>query len=157
MSIFDNIKSGISNKINAAKDAVKNAIDKIKGFFNFSWSLPKLKLPHFSVSGKFSLNPPSVPKFSIKWYNKGGIFKHKTVLPNGIGVGDASFGGVGNNAEAILPINKLPELLGLDKNQQNGGLQLTIENFNNNREQDIEHLANELAFYLQRKSLVRGV
>lgn len=151
--IFGNIKQAITDKINSARDAVKNAIEKIKGFFNFEWSLPKLKLPHISISGSFSLNPPSVPKFGISWYSKGAIFKRPTVL-GGMGVGDAH-NGIGSNAEAILPINQLPKLLGLDK-MQNGGVNLSIENFNNNTDKDIEYLANELAFYLSRKRIGMG-
>ena len=125
--------------------------EKIKGFFNFSWELPKLKLPHISITGSFSLSPPSVPKFGISWYSKGAIFKRPTVL-GGMGVGDAH-NGIGSNAEAILPINQLPKLLGLDK-MQNGGLNLSIENFNNTREQDIQSLVEEIAFYMKRKQLI---
>ena len=151
--IFGNIKQAITDKINGARDAVGNAIEKIKGFFNFSWSLPPLKLPHISISGSFSLNPPSVPKFGISWYSKGAIFKRPTVL-GGMGVGDAH-NGIGSNAEAILPINQLPKLLGLDK-MQNGGVNLSIENFNNNTDKDIEYLANEIAFYINRKRIGMG-
>ena len=68
--IFDNIHRAISDKITAAKDTVAGVIDQMKALFNFSWSLPHLALPHLSVSGRFSLDPPSVPSFSISWYRK---------------------------------------------------------------------------------------
>lgn len=99
---FNEIKQGITDKINGAKDAVKSAIDKIKGFFNFNWELPKIKLPHFNISGKFSLNPPSIPKFDVDWYSTGGIFTKPTII-GGVGVGDAD-NGRGRQAEAVLPL-----------------------------------------------------
>lgn len=102
LSIFDNIKTGITNKINAAKEGVKNAIEKIKGFFDFKWELPKIKLPHFSISGKFSLNPPQIPKFSVSWYKLGGVFDKATLFPYG-----GSIGGLGEDgAEAVVPLEK---------------------------------------------------
>lgn len=107
-SIFGSIHSAISDKINAAKNAVSSAINAIKGFFNFSWSLPKLKLPHISISGSFSLTPPSVPHFGIEWYAEGGILTQPTI-----------FGASGNNllaggeagAEAVVPLSTLWEKL----------------------------------------------
>ena len=100
---FENLRSGITNKLDAARDKVKEIIDKIKGFFKFEWSLPKLKMPHFSVSGKFSLDPPSIPKFSIDWYAQGGVFDKPTLFPYGNG----AVGGLGEaGAEAIVPLEE---------------------------------------------------
>lgn len=100
-SIFGSIHTAISDKIEAAKNAVSNAISSIKNAFNFSWSLPNLKLPHISITGSFSINPPSVPHFGISWYKEGGILTTPTI-----------FGASGNNllaggeagAEAVLPL-----------------------------------------------------
>ena len=101
--VLEGIKAKFDSILSSAANIVKSGIDKIKSFFNFSWSLPKLKMPHFSVSGKFSLKPPSAPKFSVSWYQFGGVFDKKTLFPYGNG----SIGGLGENgAEAVVPLEK---------------------------------------------------
>lgn len=100
-SVWNGIKTAISTPINTARDTVKNAIDRIKGFFNFSWSLPHLKLPHPKISGSFSLNPPSVPSFSIEWYRHGGIMTEPTLFGAN---GTTLFAGGEAGDEAILPL-----------------------------------------------------
>ncbi len=67
---LNGIRSAFSSVWDGCKNIVGNAIGHIKSLMNFSWNLPSLKLPHFSISGKFSLNPPSVPKLGIEWYKK---------------------------------------------------------------------------------------
>lgn len=103
LSIFNGIKTGISSRINGAKDAVKTAISGIKSAFNFKWKLPDLKLPHINIDGKFSLNPPSVPHFSIKWNALGAVFDQPTIMPTRLG-----WQGVGEaGPEAVAPITVL--------------------------------------------------
>ena len=85
--LYDNL-DGFRNKVDSiftgVKDFIGGAIEKIKGFFSFDWELPKIKLPHFNIKGKFSLSPPQIPKLDVDWYDKGGIFS----APSIIGVGE---------------------------------------------------------------------
>lgn len=113
-STWNAIKTAITTPINAAKTAVGNAISAIRSKFNFSWSLPYLKLPHPSISGSFSLNPPSVPHFSISWYKNGGIMTKPTAFG---AAGDTLLAGGEAGAEAILPLKQFYDRLGdmLDK------------------------------------------
>lgn len=113
-STWNAIKTAITTPINAAKTAIGNAISAIRSKFNFSWSLPHLKLPHPSISGSFSLNPPSVPHFSISWYKNGGIMTKPTAFG---AAGDTLLAGGEAGAEAILPLKQFYDRLGdmLDK------------------------------------------
>ena len=105
---LDEIKEKFSEKLGKAKDKVSEILEDIKGFFKFDWELPKLKMPHISITGSFSLSPPSAPKFSINWYAHGGVFDAPTLF----GFGNGSIGGLGENgAEAIVPLENNTEWL----------------------------------------------
>lgn len=149
--LFNDIK-GIIDKI---KNAVQNVVKYLKDAFNFNWNLPKFKLPYINIEGSFSLNPPSAPSFNVDWRHNGAIFTRPTVLANGQGVGDR-FKGMGAQKEAVLPIEKLPDLLGLN-NRQGGDFNLNIENFNNEREQDIEQLVKEIGYFARKRGLNFGI
>lgn len=104
---FNAIKQKILTPIQNAKDRVKELIDKIRSFFNFKWSLPKLKMPHLKITGEFSISPPSVPKFSVDWYARGGVFDKPTLFTSG-----GRLGGLGEaGAEAIVPLENNTEWL----------------------------------------------
>lgn len=113
-STWNAIKSAITTPINAAKTAVGNAISAIRSKFNFTWNLPHLKLPHPSISGHFSLNPPSVPHFSISWYKDGAIMTKPTVFG---AIGNRLLAGGEAGEEAILPLKLFFDKVGemLDK------------------------------------------
>lgn len=92
--VLNTIKSTFSNIFNGAVSIVKGAIDKIKSFFNFKWSLPKIKLPHFKIKGSFSLNPPSIPSFGVDWYKK--------AMRNGIIMNEPTIFGYDNTTGKFL-------------------------------------------------------
>ena len=113
---FEAIRSGIAEKIGAAQEFVRGAVEKIKGFFNFSWSLPHIKLPHFSVSGGV---PPwgfggkgSLPSISVSWYAKamerGMILRNPTIF--GV-MGGKLLGGGERGAEAVVGVSSLDKMI----------------------------------------------
>ena len=124
INTWDQIRDGVANKINAMReairtrfeqvvDAVREGVQRLKSIFNFQWHLPHIALPHFWISGTFSLNPPQVPSFGVNWYKKAYdnplMFTSPTILqtPQGLkGFGD------GNGGEVVLGMNKLKELVG---------------------------------------------
>ena len=101
-SVWNGIKTAITTPIEAAKNKVKSVVDAIKGFFSgMKISLPHIKLPHFKVTGKLSISPPSVPHLSIDWYKEGGIMTSPTIFGMN---GSSLMAGGEAGAEAILPL-----------------------------------------------------
>lgn len=108
---FTRLKSAIAAPFQGAINMVKAGVQRLKSLFNFDWHLPRLKLPHFSMTGRFSLNPPSIPRISVQWYKKAYenaiMFDKPTVVPTAAGY--KGFGD-GHGAEIVMGLNKLKEL-----------------------------------------------
>lgn len=113
-SIFSGLRSRISGTFSAIRNAIispvqnamnvcRNAANAIRGAFSsIHISIPHFALPHLSVSGGFSINPPSVPHFGISWYKEGGILQSPTIF--GIGQSTLLAGGEAGK-EAVLPLD----------------------------------------------------
>lgn len=123
--ILGDIKDKFKSIFDNAKKIVSEAIEKIKNTMKFEWSLPKLKLPHIGISGKFSLNPPSVPKFSIEWYKKAMdnpmIMNSPTIFGYNAATGQLMGGGEAGS-EVVSGTNTLMNMIQNAVSSQNGEL-----------------------------------
>lgn len=117
LSTFQGIKDGCINAFNSVKDGITNAIStaynnveywfqKIKDTLSGTLSFPNIKMPHFSITGSFSLNPPKVPSFGVQWYAKGGVLTKPTLFGMN---GDQAMGGGDAGPEAVAPISVLQQ------------------------------------------------
>ena len=136
-SVWNGIKSAITGPIDQAKTHISNALNSIKNFFaNCKLSLPHIKMPHFSISGSFSLNPPSVPHLSVSWYKEGGIMTDPTLFGFN---GSSLMAGGEAGPEAILPLKgfytKLEAML--DSKLNMSGMEKYLEVIAQNSEKGI--------------------
>ncbi len=146
---WDGIKAGIMRPIEAAKNGVRRIVDGIGGIFDGLRRM--IKLPHISITGGFSLFPPSVPHLSVSWYKKGGIFDR----PSLIGVGESG-------SEAVVPTDKLDAFFAkaLDRVAGKGGdgaPTINIDKMIVRDDTDIKKTADELYRLWQRERRTRTV
>ena len=112
IGIWDGLKSKAKSIWDGITGTVKGAIEKIKSFFDFKWELPKIELPHFSIVGKFSLNPPQVPHLDVQWYKKamqnGMILTSPTIFG---AKGNSLLGGGEAGPEAVVGVSSLKNMI----------------------------------------------
>ncbi|MEG2932717.1 MAG: phage tail tape measure protein [Gordonibacter sp.] len=161
LSTIEGIMSGIwnviSDKMGLAKDTVQAGLDAIAGFFgSLKIEFPHINLPHFSISGSFSLDPPSMPSIGVDWYAKGGIFNGASI----IGVGEAG-------PEAVVPLlgrrmQPFADAVAAGIHPQGinsgGGISVavSIDTFINKTDRDIDELVKIIATKIKRESHARG-
>jgi len=117
-------RDGVNSIFNGMKNFLTSIKDWLIGLFDFEWKLPKIRLPHFSISGDFSLRPPSVPTFSVAWYAKGGILTNPTIFGMN---GNSLLGGGEAGAEAVLPIDLLKNYIREENSANNNVLVATMK------------------------------
>lgn len=159
-TVFEAIRSKITSVMDGARNSVTNAINAIRNKFNFSWSLPHLRLPHLSISGSFSIDPPSVPHFSISWYKKamedGMILNSPTIFGQ---KGNTLLAGGEAGSETVVGTQSLMEMIrnavASMANQTTinyGGVNINVYAQPN---QDIRALADEIEYRINNNVMRR--
>lgn len=157
-SVWEGIKNAMWKPIEYAKNKIHDMIQAIKDFFNITLEFPHIKMPHFSIEGKFSLAPPSVPSLNIDWYATGGI----ATAPSIVGVGEAG-------DEAILPLsnkgkmkpfaqavaNMMPDNKKSDS-YETSGVNIQVGSLVVREEADINRIAEQLYRLQERNRRARG-
>lgn len=115
-TVFSNIIYAMTHPFETAKNTISGIISKIKGLFNFSWSLPHIKLPHFKVYGgkaPYGLGGSGwLPHIDIEWYAK--AMKNGMILtsPTIFGMANGRLLGAGEaGSEAVVGTNSLMNMI----------------------------------------------
>lgn len=157
-SVWDKVKSAMTQPIESAKEKIAGLVNAVKSLFNFTLTFPKPKMPHFSLSGSFSLAPPSVPRLSVDWYKTGGIATGESI----VGIGE-------NGSEAIVPLSDKHRMkpfasavasLMPDKESDSSvsaGVTIQVGSLVVREEADIKRIAEELFRLQERNRRKRGV
>ena len=145
-SKLNQIKNTFTSVFEGAKQVVSNAINYIRGLLSGELSFPHIRLPHFSISGRLSLDPPSVPHINVDWYKKA---MNNPYMLNGATIFGAMngnlLGGGEAGSEMIVGTNKLMQMIA----QAKGGETVINNQFTiNATDKDPQELAQKISFYL---------
>lgn len=145
-SKLEQIKNTFTSVFEGAKQVVSNAINYIRGLLSGELSFPHIRMPHFSISGRLSLNPPSVPHINVDWYKK--AMNNPYMLDGATIFGAMNgnlLGGGEAGSEMIVGTNKLMQMIA----QAKGGETVINNQFTiNATDKDPQELAQEISFYL---------
>ena len=148
-TVWSNIKSAMTSPIDSAKTLIGNAIERIKGLFNFSWSFPKPKMPHFSWYWQSIGGIVSIPMISVDWYKKamdaGMILNSPTIFGAAggqlLGAGEAGSETVVGTQSLMDMIRKAVSSAESAMNVYYGGVTINVYGHEG---QDISALADEI-------------
>lgn len=128
-SKINGVHSWIQNKVNSMYNGIRNIANKMKNLFNFNFTLPRIKLPHFSLKpagwNAKDILKGKLPSLSVKWYKDAmdtGMILNKPTL---FGTSGGKILGAGESAkgsETVVGTNSLMNMIANAVEKQNAGL-----------------------------------